>query len=54
MLLPVFIFLMILSPVLLPASIAAFDAITRAFGRTQNAGYPRSLASRRLAAPAVA
>ena len=51
MLLPVFIFLMILSPVLLPASITAVDAISRAFRRTQNAGDPSSLASRRATQP---
>jgi hypothetical protein len=53
MLLPVIIFLMILSPVLLPAAITAVDAVRRAIRRARTARYPRSLASRRLAVPAA-
>jgi hypothetical protein len=54
MLLPVIIFLMILFPVLLPATITAVDAVVRTYRRDGTAGYPRSLASRRLAVPAAA
>jgi hypothetical protein len=46
MLLPALIFLMILFPVLLPATITAVDAIKRA--------YRRNLAPRRLAVAAAA
>jgi hypothetical protein len=46
MLLPAFIFLMILFPVLLPAGITAVDAIRRA--------YRRNLAPRPFAVPAAA
>ena len=54
MFIPVFIFLMILSPVLLPAAITAVDAIKRAYLRPQTAGFARTLAPRRLAVPAAA
>lgn len=46
MFIPVLIFLMILSPVLLPAAITAVDAIMRA--------YRRNLAPRRLTVAAAA
>jgi len=46
MLVPAFIFLMILFPVLLPAGITAVDAIAKA--------YRRNLASRRFPVPAAA
>ena len=54
MLLPAIIFLMILFPVLLPASITAVDAVMRAYRPNRMAGQPRILASRRLAVPAAA
>jgi hypothetical protein len=54
MLLPVIIFLMILSPVLIPAISTALHAVARTNRPTGTAGYPRSLASRRLAIPAAA
>jgi hypothetical protein len=54
MLLPIIIFLMILSPVLLPATITAVDAVRRTIRPAETAGYPWSLASRRLAVPAAA
>jgi hypothetical protein len=54
MLLPVVIFLMILFPVLLPATITAVHALKQTYRPTGTAGYPRSLASRRLAVPAAA
>jgi hypothetical protein len=54
MLVPVFIFLMILSPVLIPAIGTAVHAARRASWPTGTAGYPRSLASRRFAVPAAA
>jgi hypothetical protein len=54
MLLPVIIFLMILSPVLIPAISTAIHAARRANRPAATAGYPRSLASRRLAVPAAA
>jgi hypothetical protein len=54
MLLPVFIFLMILSPVLIPAVGTALHAVKRTNRPTGFAGYPRSLASPRLAMPAAA
>jgi hypothetical protein len=53
MLLPIIIFLMILSPVLIPAVSTAVHAVTRTNQPTGTAGYPRSLASRRLV-PAAA
>lgn len=46
MFIPVLIFLMILSPVLLPAAITAVDALKRA--------YQRNMAPRRLAVAAAA
>jgi hypothetical protein len=50
MLLPIFIFLMILFPVLLPAGITAVDAIKRAYRRNR----PAILAPRGFAVPAAA
>ena len=49
MLLPIFIFLTILFPVLLPAGITAVGAIKRAYRRNQPAALPR-----RFAIPAAA
>jgi hypothetical protein len=54
MLLPVIIFLMILFPVLLPATITAVDAVARTYRKDRTASHPRSLASRRLLVPAAA
>jgi hypothetical protein len=54
MLLPAIIFLLILFPVLLPATITAVDAIMRSYRSAKTASYPRSLAPRRLAVPAMA
>jgi hypothetical protein len=54
MLLPVFIFLMILSPVLIPAVGTAIHAVKQTNRPVGTAGYPRILASRRLAIPAAA
>ena len=42
MLVPAIIFLMILFPVLLPASLTAVDAIARAYRRNRTPGYSRS------------
>ncbi len=57
MLLPVIIFMMVLSPVLVPAVITAAHAVAR-WGRTyrlaRTASYPRRTPSRRLAVPATA
>jgi hypothetical protein len=50
MFIPVLIFLMILSPVLLPAGITAVDAIKRAYRRNR----PAILAPRGFAIPAAA
>jgi hypothetical protein len=44
MLVPAFIFLMILSPALLPAGITAVDAIKRAYRRNRPAALPRRFA----------
>jgi hypothetical protein len=54
MLLPVLIFLMILSPVLIPAVGTAIHAAGRPNRPAGIVGYPRSLTSRRLAIPAAA
>jgi len=54
MFLPVLIFLMILSPVLIPAVGTVIHAAWHANRPAGTAGYPRSLASRRLAIPAAA
>jgi hypothetical protein len=54
MLVPFLIFLMILSPVLIPAAVTAADAVSRANRRNRVAGHPRSVASRRFAVPAAA
>jgi hypothetical protein len=54
MLLPIIIFLMILLPVLLPATITAVDAVARTYRKDRTASHPRSLASRRLLVPAAA
>jgi len=54
MLVPAFIFLMILSPALLPAGITAADAIMRAYRRNRAAGHLQNLAPRRFAVPAAA
>jgi hypothetical protein len=51
MLVPFMIFLMILSPVLIPAAVTAVDAVSR---RNRTAGHPRSVAARRFAVPAAA
>jgi hypothetical protein len=48
MLLPVIIFLMILAPVLIPATITAVDAIAR-----RQRTYPQRMPTRRLAAAAA-
>jgi hypothetical protein len=53
MLVPFLIFLMILSPVLIPAAVTAADAVSRN-RRNRIAGHPRSVASRRFAVPAAA
>jgi hypothetical protein len=54
MLVPFLIFLMILSPVLVPAAVTAADAVRRAKRRKRMAGHPRSVAARRFAVPAAA
>ncbi|HZC90591.1 MAG TPA: hypothetical protein VE400_08020 [Mycobacterium sp.] len=54
MLVPAFIFLMILFPVLLPAGITAVDAIKRAYRRNRAAGGLQTMAPRRFAVPAAA
>ena len=54
MLLPAFIFLMILFPVLLPAGITAVDAIAKAYRRNRTSGHLQNLVPRRFAAPAAA
>jgi hypothetical protein len=54
MLVPFLIFLMILSPVLIPAAVTAADAVSRANRRNRTAGHPRSVASRRFDVPAAA
>jgi hypothetical protein len=54
MLVPAIIFLMILFPVLLPASLTAVDAIARAYRRNRTPGYSQNLAPRRFAVPAAA
>jgi hypothetical protein len=56
MLLPLIIFLMILSPVLIPMALTAGDAIVRwqrSYRPAQAAGYPRRMPSRSLAAAAA-
>jgi len=50
MLVPFIIFLMILSPVLIPAAVTIVDAMQR----NHRPGHPRSLTSRRLPIPAAA
>jgi hypothetical protein len=54
MLLAALIFLMILSPVLIPTAVTIVNAMQRNYRPTPTAGHPRSLASRRLAVPAAA
>jgi hypothetical protein len=54
MLVPFLIFLMILSPVLIPAAVTVADAVSRANWRNQIAGHPRNVASRRFTVPAAA
>jgi hypothetical protein len=54
MLLPFLIFLMIFSPVLIPAAITAFHAIKRTNQPGYLAGHPKALASRGFAVPAAA
>jgi hypothetical protein len=54
MLVPFIIFLMILSPVLIPAAVTIVDVMQRNRRPAGTAGHPRSLASRRLAVPAAA
>jgi hypothetical protein len=54
MLVPFLIFLMILSPVLIPAAVTAADAASRAHRRNRMAGHPRSVASGRFAVAAAA
>jgi hypothetical protein len=55
MLLPVIIFVIVLSPVLVPATITAVHAIARwqrTYRPAQAASYPRRMPSRRLAVAA--
>jgi hypothetical protein len=54
MLVPFIIFLMILSPVLIPAVGTVIHTARHANRPAGTTGYPRSLASRRLAIPAAA
>ena len=57
MFLPIIIFLMILSPVLIPTTITAVHAIARpqqTYRPARAASYPGRLPSRRLAVPAGA
>ena len=54
MLVPFLIFLMILSPVLIPTVVTAVDAMKGNRRPAATAGRPGTLASRRLAAPAAA
>lgn len=54
MLLPIFIFLMILFPVLLPAGITAVDAIKRAYRQNRPTVHLPNLAPRGFAVPAAA
>jgi hypothetical protein len=54
MLLPLFIFLMILFPVLLPATITAVHAVSRAYRADRTTALPRSFAPRSFAVPAAA
>ena len=54
MFLPIFIFLMIFSPVLIPAAITAVHAIKRTNRPGYLAGHPQALASRGFAVPAAA
>jgi hypothetical protein len=53
MLLPLIIFLMILSPVLVPAAVTVVNVMKRNHRPAATVGYPRGLASRRLV-PAAA
>ena len=46
MLLPLFIFVMILFPVLLPAAITAVHAVSRAYRADRTTALPRSFAPR--------
>jgi len=50
MLVPFLIFLMILSPVLIPAAVTIVNALQE----NHRSGHPRSLAARRFAVPAAA
>jgi hypothetical protein len=52
--LPFVIFLMILSPVLIPAAVTVLNVMRGNHRPAATAGYPRSLASRRFAVPAAA
>jgi hypothetical protein len=54
MLVPFIIFLMILSPVLIPTAVTIVNVMVGNHRPATTAGYPRSLASHRLAVPAAA
>jgi hypothetical protein len=54
MLVPFIIFLMILSPVLIPTAVTIVNALQENHRPVGTAGHPRSLASRRFAVPAAA
>ena len=54
MLVPFLIFLMILSPVLIPTAVTIVNALRENRRPVDTAGHLRSLASRRFAVPAAA
>ena len=54
MLVPFMIFLMILSPVLIPTAVTIVNVMQGNHRPVGTAGHPRSLASRRFAVPAAA
>jgi hypothetical protein len=54
MFMPIFIFLMIFSPVIIPAVITAVHAIKRTNQPSYLAGHPQALASRGFAVPSAA
>jgi hypothetical protein len=54
MLVPFIIFLMILSPVLVPAAVTIVNVMQGNHRPAGTVGHPRSLASRRFAVPAAA
>ena len=54
MLVPFIIFLMILSPVLIPAAVTIVNVMQGNHRPASTAGHSRSLASRRFALPAAA